>query len=481
MIEPIFIDSSLDPNRIVQIMETYAFLPREAVTAFLMGCPQCSTNNAGGIANAGCATTVENPQQPPQLEPQPPPPSVPGPGFCHVSVEQSPSLSSFTCSTPVKQEVSTENCTKVGMDSAVVDGTVDVVAGSVANKENVTDNAGHTMTTRNNKRKRTVPTKRGQQPSEDTVVAVVGNTSTGSSTLKNSSNCSSSNTLLLSSSSSSSKTDHSGASRLSGWWSRGMCSRLSASAGGISDLSAVNNVPLDLSSSSPLSAVSPVPTARSSSPSVAEDFFYRRRCVRRRRLRPKRLSRSCRGRRIHYEDDDTSASDVDRCRDSGNKVVLDNQSSNSSVSGGVDEGVVSIKDARDEGNRIRDVEIDEEDDGPRPAKVKKTLDRESRGYCYSRNNNDDDYYDKATVTAKSHCDMDSDHVTVDTTDMVIKESAVEANTTVTAVESEKCVENSSVEDFDENQVSEYLNMYFKIFLLTLYTYEVTYRRRYINY
>lgn len=396
-------------------METYAFLPREAVTAFLMGCPQCSTNNAGGSGGGGNAA-VDDPQQP-QL-----PVSA---GFCQVAVEQC----SFACSTPVKREAF----------AAVVAGNTTVTA----DKENVTDNGAPTGS---NKRKRTVPTKRGRRPCE-----VVTDASTGSSTLKNSSNSSGTLALLSSSSSSfsSSKTDHSG--RLSGgWWSKGSASSRPI---GVGNFGAVNNVPLDLSSSSPLSsAVSTI--RRSSSPSVVEDFFFKRRRVRRRRLRSKRLSRSCRGRRYEDataadddDDDDTSVSGGDV--DDHDEVMRD---SNHGIEG------VKYELYEAEGCPVGGVEVDQEDDGLRPAKVMRTCDGAMVmiGDFYNENNNDDGCYDKTGVVVTAETTMTTtaadccveDRVTAD---VVAKGSIVE----VTTREKEARSENrwTGADESNGNEVS----------------------------
>jgi len=181
-----------------------------------------------------------------------------------------------------------------------------------------------------------------------------------------------------------------------------MCSngsRLSVSVGG-SDFSGVNSnmQPLDLSSS-PLLTVSPPQTTirSSSSPSiVADDFFYKRKRVRRRRVRPKRLNRSLLGYRGgHYEDEDTTMSDCD-----GNYEVITNSyqdGGNDDVGSGVNEEVDgSIADEQHSvgaGEKVGSGEIDEEDDGPKPAKMQRKM---SEGLGDRKNNNnDDDYYDKA--------------------------------------------------------------------------------------
>lgn len=433
-------------------METYAFLPREAVTAFLMGCPQCSTNNT-------TLTTVDNMQQPPLS-------TVTTAGFCDgVRVEQW--SSSFACSTPVKRE--TENIDTTESRRMPV-----VTVADVQDKENViVDNGGQaipavaTTSKAGNKRKRTVPLKRDvRQPC--TVIATVATaaavlssgTSTGSSTLKNSSNGSCS-TLVLSSSSSSCRTDNSGFSRSSGgWWSKwGICSnssRLSGSVGGgSSDLSG-NTQPLDLSSSPLFAAVSPSPVAirSSSSPSVAtDDFFYKRRRVRLRRVRPKRLTRSCLGHRDsrHEADDDTSASD----RECSEEVV---QSSYRGVNEGLNSDGITEGRYVNTRERVGGVD-DDDDDGPRPAKMKRN----------NNNNNDDDekYYGKATAedmvtttvtvmteaVARRCCADDSDRVTEE--DAVMVDAIMNGPLVIKTEIQEEFPESdgTEVDESDENQVS----------------------------
>lgn len=446
-------------------METYAFLPREAVTAFLMGCPQCSTNNT-------TLTTVDNMQQPPLS-------TVTTAGFRDdVRIEQW-SSSSFACSTPVKREAK-------NIDTAESRKTPVATVADVQDKENViADNGGQaiaavaTATKAGNKRKRTVPLKRDvRQPcaviaTAATAAAVLSSgTSTGSSTLKHSSNGSCCSTLVLSSSSSSCRTDNSGLSRSSGgWWSKwGICSnssRLSGSmGGGSSDLSG-NTQPLDLSSSPLFAAVSPSSVAirSSSSPSVtADDFFYKRRRVRRRRVRPKRLTRSCLGHRDNRheadddDDDNTSASDRECSEEvvrSGYRGVVD-----SGVNEGLYGGGVTAGRYVNTSERVGGVETDDDDDeGPRPAKMKR-----------NNNNNNDDvekYYDKAmavdmvttTVTvmteavARRCCTDDNGRVTVEDAETV--DAVTDGPLMIKAEIREELPESdgTEVDESDENQVS----------------------------
>ncbi|VVC26890.1 Hypothetical protein CINCED_3A025195 [Cinara cedri] len=343
------------------IMETYAFLPREAVTAFLMGCPQCTTNTASPSATTD-NMLADNTQQ----VPQPPLQPISTSGFyCGVSVEKW--SASFACSTPVKSDG--ENYCTSTTDSAVESNRIAKIAVAVvtmgADKENVMDNndvdavSAVSAADNRNKRKRTVPLKRdAQHRSLCRVVAtdasvVLGDSSTGSSTLRNSS---SSGTLIWSSSSSTcGRTDNSaGASKSSsgGWWSKwGVRNRGSARFSTSSDLSGSAGQPLDLSSS-PLLAISPAP------PKVRfDDFFYKRRRVRRRR-KPKRLNRPDfgGGRRAgdRYDgfgdDDDTS----DSVSDANGPDAEELNAGHSMVAdGGGDAG--------------------DEDDGPRPAKVKRMM------------------------------------------------------------------------------------------------------------
>lgn len=450
-------------------METYAFLPREAVTAFLMGCPQCSTNNTTTASTVD--TSTDNQQQLPNAE-----------FFYGANMEQW-SSSTFACSTPVKWN--DENSNAVKTDSAGdMHSTAATEIATGADKENVTDNeyqiAVIATTKGGNKRKRTVPLKRNvRQPCQVLEVATAaattaGNSSSGSSTLKNSSN--SSCTLILSSSSSlSSRAEScSGVSKSSGgWWTKwGVCangSRLSVSVGGCSDFSGVNsNVqPLDLSSS-PLSTVSPAQT--SSSPSVvADDFFYKRKRVRRRRVRPKRLNRSSLARRgSHQEDDDTSVSDHDsdyevvRNSDGGNDDA--GSRGNEEVDGhitGEQRNLVTEK-------RVGGEEMDEEDDGPKPAKVQRRL---GEGMTDRKNNNnDDDYYDKATTSVMTlavkttvpnvNCCMTESGQNI-TKDAVLGNIVMEGppKTALEIQEGFTAVDPTEVDESDENQVRLYLLQY----------------------
>lgn len=447
-------------------METYAFLPREAVTAFLMGCPQCSTNNptSASVIDA----SVDNLQQTPL--------SVTNAELFHCAKVDQWSSSTFACSTPVKQNEESSSAVKTEYDSALSTVAIEIATG--ADKENVTDNECHiavvAATKGGNKRKRTVPLKRNvRQPCQvievaTAVTTTAGNSSSDSSTLKNSSN--SSCTLILSSSSSSlsSRTEScSGVSRSSGgWWSKwGVCSngsRLSVSVGG-SDFSGVNSnmQPLDLSSS-PLLTVSPTQTTirSSSSPSVvADDFFYKRKRVRRRRIRPKRLNRSSLGYRGgHYEDVDTTVSDCD----GDNEVVRNSyrDSDNDDVgSGANEEADGSITDEQHNavtGEQVGGGEMDEEDDGPKPAKMQRKM---GRGMGDRKNNNnDDDYYDKAasvvtlalktTVAAISCCMGDSGQK--ETEDAVSRNIGMEEQPEVPVGFSE--VDGTEVNKSDKNQV-----------------------------
>lgn len=418
-----------------QIMETYAFLPREAVTAFLMGCPQCTTNMSTAAA---CATATEHPSQPSSQ-------SATTNGFCPgANVDQSWSMP-FACSTPVKSDA--ENLRRTDVEAAIADSqrTAMNVAATAAvgpDKENVlvtlaTSAAG-------NKRKRTLPLKRRDARQPCQVIAASGVTVTSTSggesstsTLKNSSG-NSSCTLVLSSPSSSSslssRTEHSGVSRSSGgWWSKwGMCKNISSlrtgasGAGGSSDLSCVasNAQPLDLSSSP---VISPAPTmAILSSSSATEDFFYKRRRVRRRRVRPKRLNRSCLGRYdgYHAEGNDTSVSDGDvigeeaRTRHSDCDVGY---AVSSDVNGGAN--VHGVEKTKFVGERELTgcVETGEEDDGPRPAKIKKILDEN-----VGDNNNDDDYFDKTAAAVAVE-------VAVTTTTVAVKETMPKVQLTIGGV------------------------------------------------
>lgn len=452
-------------------METYAFLPREAVTAFLMGCPQCSTNNP--TSASAIDASIDNLQQIPL--------SVTNAELFHCAKIEQWSSSTFACSTPVKQNEESSSAIKTEYDSAL--STVEIATG--ADKENVTNNECHiavvAVTKGGNKRKRTVPLKRNvRQPCQvieipTAVTTTAGNSSSDSSTLKNSSN--SSCTLILSSSSSSlsSRTEScSGVSRSSGgWWSKwGVCSngsRLSVSVGG-SDFIGVNNnmQPLDLSSS-PLLTVSPTQTTirSSSSPSVvADDFFYKRKRVRRRRIRPKRLNRSSLGYRGgHYEDVDTTVSD----RDCDYEVVRngyrdsDNDAIGSGVNEEVDENITNEQHNAVKGEKVGGVEMDEEDDGPKPAKMQRRM---SEGISDRKNNNnDDDYYDKAasvvtlalktTVAAISCCVGDGDQK--ETEDSVSRHIVMEGKPEETPEipEGSTEIEGTEVDKSDKNQVRQY--------------------------
>lgn len=446
-------------------METYAFLPREAVTAFLMGCPQCSTNNSTSASTVDAS--VEGLQQTSH--------AVTNVEFFQCPNVEQWSSSKFACSTPVKQNEESNSVVKP--DS--VDGTNSIVATEVtmgADKENVTDNecqiAVVATTKGGNKRKRTVPLKRNvRQPCqvlEATTAAITtaGNSSSDSSTLKNSSN--SSCTLMLSSSSSSLSSraeSGSGVSRSSGgWWSKwGVCSngsRLSVSIGG-SDFSGVNSnmQPLDLSSS-PLLTVSPTQTTirSSSSPSVVtDDFFYKRKRIRRRRVRPKRLNRSSLGRRgDNCEEDDTSMSDCDSnyevvrnsYRDSGNVGSCVNVEADGSI---IDEQHTAMM-----GEKVDSGEIDEEEyEGPRPAKIQKRMREEMGDRKY--NNNDDDFYDKATsavtsivkttVATINCCDGDNSQKNV--------EDALSSSMVTETQEEFTEIDRTEGDESDENQVRLY--------------------------
>jgi hypothetical protein len=448
-------------------METYAFLPREAVTAFLMGCPQCSTSNPTSASTVDAS--VESAHQTPL--------AVTNVEFFHCANVERWSSSKFACSTPVKQNEENSSATKpnsAGGTHSIV--TPEIAMG--ADKENVTDNecqiAVVATTKRGNKRKRTVPLKRNvRQPCQvievpTTATSTPGNSSSGSSTLKNSSN--SSCTLILSSSSSSlsSRTETgSGVSRSSGgWWSKwGVCSngsRLSVSVGG-SDFSSVNSnmQPLDLSSS-PLLTVSPRQTTirSSSSPSVVtDDFFYKRKRVRRRRIRPKRLNRSALGRRGgNYGEGDTSMSD----RDGDYEVVRNSyrDSENDDVSSCVNEEADgSIIDEQHNAMIVEKVgggEIDEEYEGPKPPKIQKRL-GEGMG-DRKNNNNDDDFYDKAasvvmvavktTVAAINCCDGDNGQII--TEDALSRNIVMEGSPEVQEEFTE--IDRTEVDELDENQV-----------------------------
>jgi len=166
-------------------------------------------------------------------------------------------------------------------------------------------------------------------------------------------------------------------------------------AGGSSDLSCVasNVQPMDLSSSP---AISPAPTmAILSSSSATEDFFYKRKRVRRRRVRPKRLNRSCLGRYdgYHAESNDTSVSDGDVGKEEARIRHSDCDVSyavSRAVSGGAN--VHGVEKTKFVGERDSTGCAGEEDDGPKPAKIKKMLDEH-----VGDNNNDDDYFDKTAA------------------------------------------------------------------------------------
>jgi len=455
-------------------METYAFLPREAVTAFLMGCPQCSTNNP--TSASAVDASVENLQQTPL--------SVTNTELFQCAKVEQWSASTFACSTPVKQNEESSSAVKTDYDSPLSTVAIEIATG--ADKENVTDNECHiavaAATKGGNKRKRTVPLKRNvRQPCQvievpTAATTTAGNSSSDSSTLKNSSN--SSCTLILSSSSSSlsSRTEScSGVSRSSGgWWSKwGVCSngsRLSVSVGG-SDFSGVNSnmQPLDLSSS-PLLTVSPTQTTirSSSSPSVvADDFFYKRKRVRRRRVRPKRLNRSSLGYRGgHYEDVDTTVSDCD-----GDYGVVRNSYRNSDngdigcgVNEEVDESITNEQHNVVTGENVGGGEMDEEDDGPKPAKMQRRMGEGMGDRKY--NNNDDDYYDKAasvvtlalktTVEAISCCIGESGQK--ETEDAVsrnmVMEGPPEETPEIPGGFTE--IDETKVDKSDKNQVRQYI-------------------------
>lgn len=391
-------------------METYAFLPREAVTAFLMGCPQCSTNNSMG-STATESTSVDGAQQLTITSTA----TVTTTNFCRgVSVEQW-SSSAFACSTPVKHDAETGE-TKDLNETVII---VESVLG--ADKENVERQTTALMEAKtckvNNKRKRTVPLKIGvRQPCRMIPVTSTvesDNKNNGGSTLKNSSNSSSSSrscTLLLSSPSSSSllssRTDNSGVSRSSGyWWSKwGQQQRcnnrsVSGTSGNLGSTCTLNNMqPLDLSSS-------PTPTAVCSSSSSVENYFYKRRYIRRRRVRSKRLNRSHlgRGRSDYHEDDDDIS--VSGCTGEYDDVI-DGVRGNG-VNRSMDGGKIVGKRAKVKNKMVGDLETDEEDGCPRPSKIKCSL----AGKLVDRrnNNNDDDYYNKvaAVVAARRTTTMTS--------------------------------------------------------------------------
>lgn len=443
-------------------METYAFLPREAVTAFLMGCPQCSTNNS-----VGSAVTVSTSDDGAQQLATNSTAAATTPDICRgVSVEQwSSSSVAFACSTPVKCDAETGN-------TKDLNGTVVVVESVLgADKENV-ERQTTALTAKickvSNKRKRTVPLKIGvRQPCQVipvTSTVVSDNTSTSSSTLKNSS--SSSCTLVLSSPSSSSllssRTDNSVISRSSEyWWSKwGQQGDNNRSVSGISGnlgstCTTGNMQPLDLSSS-------PTPTTIRSSSSPVEDFFYKRRCIRRRRVRSKRLNRSRlgRGRGDHHEDDnDTSVSDCT----GGSENVIDDVRGHS-VNGSMEEEKIAGKRPKVRNETVGHLETDEEDDCPRPPKIKKAL----AGKLGDRrnNNNDDDYYDKVTAVVAARrtsmvaincCTSDSDQIVTEDMEMTDMPTAITTMKRTQGAFIESDLEGQDVTD--NNQVSHYRKNY----------------------
>lgn len=445
-------------------METYAFLPREAVTAFLMGCPQCSTSNPTSASTVDAS--VDSLQQISHAVTK-------GEFFQCPNVEQW-SSSKFACSTPVKQNE--ESSSAVKPDS--VNGTNSIVATEVtmgADKENCTDNecqiAVVATTKGGNKRKRTVPLKRNvRQPCQvleaaTAATTTAGNLSSDSSTLKNSSN--SSCTLILSSSSSSLSSrveSGSGVSRSSGgWWSKwGVCSngsRLSVSIGG-SDFSGVNSnmQPLDLSSS-PLLTVSPTQTTirSSSSPSVVtDDFFYKRKRIRRRRVRPKRLNRSSLGRRGgNCEEDDTSMSDCDGDYEVVRNSYRDSGDVGSCVNVEADGSIIDEQHTAMMGEKVDSGEIDEEEyEGPRPAKIQKRMREEMGDRKY--NNNDDDFYDKATSAVTSI--VKTTVATINCCDGDRTKMKTETQEELTEID------KTEDDESDENQVRLYSNIYIYILL-----------------
>lgn len=64
---------------IFQITETYAFLPREAVTRFLLGCTECQKHPRSPSPASVLPTPSPSPTLPPVHTPAPPPPSQPEP------------------------------------------------------------------------------------------------------------------------------------------------------------------------------------------------------------------------------------------------------------------------------------------------------------------------------------------------------------------------------------------------------------------
>lgn len=313
-------------------METYAFLPREAVTAFLMRCPQCSTSTTAvePLWNPSAARAVA--------------------GFCPGAnvADQRQWPTPFACSTPVKH------------------GEAETLTAGPDKENDVSANKGQRWSdSRSNKRKRTMPMKRRDVPCHAVQVTVAGESSTSSGTLKNSSGTS---TLVLSSSSSPSswsslRTERSGSS--TGCWWRKRVTGLSRVAG--------TAQPLDLSSS-------PVTAILQTSSSAAEDFFYKRTRVRRRRVRPKRLNRSCLQGRYGGVDDYTSVSEAEEAG------VQQSDRDDQQQQGEKMKNVAKRYSTASEDSGEEDV------DGPRPAKIKRKP---------HENNNDDNYLDKsAAATAK---------------------------------------------------------------------------------
>lgn len=371
-------------------METYAFLPREAVTAFLMGCPQCSTSNAAATACVAADSL---------LQPLRVVAAAAADVECSSRIDQccvsSLSSSRFACSTPLKRETDDNRCAiAVDLKSTATETGAD-------NKENVVveDNRDERLTTimvierAGNKRKRTVPLKRRPVATDPPV--------SFGTTVNSNSSCT---TTVLSSSSS--QTDHSGVSRSSGgWWPkwnvRNNCDSRSSggcSSGGNTVADSSNAMPLDLSSS-PLLAISPSPvkttvtttttttvpplsSSSSLSPSAADDFFYKRRRVRRRRTKPKRLNNrsSCVG------------------RHDKNRRVVDKDSRNDLPNRCCDDGDGAMDAGNNADESQQTVETDEEDEGPRPAKMKRTLDTNVTATNNNNNNNDDVCFDKLAVS-----------------------------------------------------------------------------------
>lgn len=345
---------------------------------------------------------------------------------------------------------------------------VGTTMGPSANKENVVDENGSGRTTSvtmvtnkiGNKRKRTVPLKRSlQQIEADTVP---GNLSTsGSSTLKNSSG-SGSTTLILSSSSSPSlnRTDCSGLSRSSGSYRLSKWGLSSDSSGRLSDYSGCHAQPLDLSPS-PL----PIRSSSSSLSAGMEDFFYKRKSARTRRVRPKRLSRLCVGRRGGYREDDdgdTSVSDRDGSSDEVARKVYSTGGLGRDVKKGVRRTKEDVERMTVGGERDGVGEMDEEDDCPRPAKVKR-LNSDVRDR--RNNNNNDDCYDKVAAVTKvtetvvettmviNCCASDKNHGAVQ--DAVTVDTGMEDPSVTTEELPERFDESDGdgAEEPDHNQVS----------------------------